>query len=127
MEDSSKIKEQLLLLYKEIKNSMPNNERLKSLQEIFSCSSLTLINIIKDLIPQLMGQKSIGNYNEKNKDKLLSDYLQLENEIKKLQLDIKYHIKNYLIYKIKNEKLNEKIKNYKKIKKKKKMPLMNSI
>ena len=112
MEDSSKIREALLLLYKEIKNSMPNDKRLKSLQEIFSCSSITLINIIKDIIPQLMGQKSFGNYDEKNKDKLLIDYIQLENQIRKLELDNKYNLKNYLIYQRENESLNEKMKSY---------------
>ena len=117
MEESSKIREALLLLYKEIKNAMPNDKRLKSLQEIFSCSSITLINIIKDIIPQLIGQKPFGNYNENNKDKLLNDYIQLENQIRKLELDNKYHLKNNLIYKEENGSLNEKVKSYEKMEK----------
>ena len=121
MEENIKIKEELFYIYKNIKNNIQNDKilkrRINNIEDINSYNSITLINNIKDSIPLLINQRNqITNDNEanlnNNNNKILNDYIQLENQIKKLEIDNKYYIKNFFIYKIKKDSLQMKLDAY---------------
>ena len=121
MEENIKIKEELFYIYKNIKNNIPNDKiltsRINGIEDINSYNSIALINNIKDSIPLLINQRNqITDDNEtnlnNNNNKILKDYIQLENQIKKLEIDNKYYIKNFFIYKIKKDSLQMKLDAY---------------
>ena len=67
--ENNKIKEELFLLYKEIKDDIPNDKfplHKKNIQNLNTLDSITLITYIKESIPLLINQKiseAITQYN----------------------------------------------------------------
>ena len=119
MEENIKIKEELFSLYKEIKNNIKEDKVCKDdIEDLNSSNSLSLINKIKENLTILLNQNlSIENFNnnqndEDNNEKLLLDYAQLESQIKKLEIDNKYYLKNFLSYKIQKDSLEMKLNAY---------------
>ena len=110
MDESLKIKDELLLLYKEIKNKI-KIENEKNIEEITSYDSLILIKKIKAFFNSLININSNKELEDKNK-KLINDYIQLENQIIKLEIDNKYYLKNFLAYKIQKDSLEMKLNAY---------------
>ena len=131
MDETLQIKEELLSLYKEIKNYIPNEKlptgRTKNIENPNNIDSLTLISYIKDAISLLINDEFQNNtntknncniqsqselFNNKNINDIIRDYLQLENQLIKLENDNKYYIKYYLHYKIQKEVLEMKLNAY---------------
>ena len=119
MEENIKIKEELFSLYKEIKNNIKEDKVCKDdIEDLNSSNSLSLINKIKEYLTILLNQNlSKENFNnnqndEDNNEKLLLDYAQLESQIKKLEIDNKYYLKNFLSYKIQKDSLEMKLNAY---------------
>ena len=131
MNDTLQIKEELFSLYKGIKNDIPNEKlptsRKKMIENVSTLDSITLITYIKESIPLLINHKiseaisSNSNNNDfsmelelnnKKKNNLWRDYLQLENQIRKLENDNKYYLKNFLQYKIQKDVLEMKLNAY---------------
>ena len=113
MDENLKIKEELLSLYKEIRNKFQNNIK-NNLEEINKDNPLELIRIIKDLLTnQNFSEIKSKKYdNDSNNNKILKDNIQLENQIRKLEMDIKYYLKKYLSYKIQKDSLEMKLNAY---------------
>ena len=101
--ENENFKRELYSLYAEM---MKNNDLLNSISsEIIDISSYTNLSLIKDI------KKSIAeiiSYNKRYKENLS----QLENTIKKLEIDIKYYLKFLLYYKIQNNSLEIKINSF---------------
>ena len=119
MEENIKIKEELFSLYKEIKNNIKEDKVCKDdIEDLNSSNTLSLINKIKEYLTILLNQNlSKENFNnnqndEDNNEKLLLDYAQLESQIKKLEIDNKYYLKNFLSYKIQKDSLEMKLNAY---------------
>ena len=131
MNETFKIKEELLSLYKQIKNDIPNDKlptgRTKNIENSKEIDSLTLISYIKDTIPLLINNKiskiSSNNnennnntqselFNSVNRNEINKYYLQLENQLQKLENDSKYYLKYLLQYKIQKEILEMKLNAY---------------
>ena len=117
MDNNLKIKKELLSLYQEIKNNFQNNIENISEEYINEDNPLELIRIIKELLINQKGSDIKLNKNNNlnkdiNNDKILKDYIQLENQIKKLEMDIKYYLKQYLSYKIQKDSLEMKLNAY---------------
>ena len=119
MEENIKIKEELFSLYKEIKNNIKEDNICKDdIEDLNSSNSLSLINKIKEnltiLLNQNLSKENLYNNqnDEDNNEKLLLDYAQLESQIKKLEIDNKYYLKNFLSYKIQKDSLEMKLNAY---------------
>ena len=132
MNESLQIKEELLSLYKQIKNDIPNDKlltgRTKNIENSNEINSIALISYIKDTIPLLINNKisqviSINNNNNNNNKSNINNelynnnnpsknYLQLENQLIKLENDNKYYLKNYFLYKIQKDVLEMKLNAY---------------
>jgi hypothetical protein len=131
MNDTKQIKEELFSLYKGINNDIPNEKlptaRKKMIENVSTLDSITLITYIKESIPLLINHKiseaisSNSNNNDfsielelnnKKKNNINKDYLQLENQIRKLENDNKYYLKNFLQYKIQKDVLEMKLNAY---------------
>ena len=122
MNENLKIKEELFSLYQNIKNIVPNEKlatnREKNTEDINTYSSLILINNIKDFIPLITINKNFENNNHEFNDeftdytKLLKDYNQLENQIRKLEEDNKYYLKILMQYQIQKNSLEMKLNAY---------------
>ena len=131
MKENPKIKDELFSLYKNILNDIPDNKsptaRSKNKGNISTLDSITLITYIKETIPVLINQKiseaiSINSNNnefsiefEENigkKSCLQKDYAQLENQLRKLEYDNKYYLKNYMMNKIQKDALEMKVNAY---------------
>ena len=125
-EENNKIKEELISLFKGIQNDIPNDKFPKSqknIQNISTLDSITLITYIKELIPLLVNQKiseaktdnNNNNYMsielEENSD-LKKEYIQLENQLKKIENDNRYYIKIYNKSEIQKKILNMKLNAY---------------
>jgi len=126
------IKEELFSLYKGIKKDIPNDKlptgRKKMIENISTLDSITLITYIKESIPLLINHKisevissNTNNNNDysielelnnKKQNNLKKEYLQLENQIRKLENDNKYYLKHYLQYKIQKDVLEMKLNAY---------------
>ena len=101
--ENKKLKKELYSLYMiTIEN---NNLSTNISSDISDKSSYTNLSIINDI------KKSIIEITSKNK-KYKENLLQLENIIKKLEIDIKYYLKNLLHYKIQNNSLEIKINSF---------------
>mgnify|MGYP007102005630 CR=1 FL=1 len=99
-DENKRIKEELYSLYITlIKNNNSSNHFLSEILDISSYTNLSLINYIKKYITNLISN------NKKYKETLS----QLESTIKKLEIDIKYYLKNLFHYKIKNNSLEVKL------------------
>ena len=122
MNENLKIKEELFSLYQNIKNIVPNEKiptnREKNIEDINTYSPLILISNIKDFIPLITNNI---NYDNKNHEfnaeftdyhKILEDYNQLENQIRKLEEDNKYYLKILMQYQIQKNSLEMKLNAY---------------
>ena len=135
MNESLQIKKELLSLYKNIKNDIPNDKlltvRTKNIENSNEIDSLALISCIKDSIPLLINNKisqaiSINNnnsnksnininkesFNDNNPIYINKEYIQLENQLIKLENDNKYYLKNFFLYKIQKDVLEMKLNAY---------------
>ena len=135
MNENLQIREELLSLYKSIKNDIPNHKllttRTKNIDNSNEIDSLALISCIKDSISLIINNKisqdiSINNNKNNNDNKsniknesynnnpsyISKEYLQLENQLIKLENDNKYYIQNYFIYKIQKDVLEMKLNAY---------------
>lgn len=133
MSEGLHIKEELFSLYKGIKNDIPNDKlptnRTKNL-ESGRIDSITLISYIKESIPLLINHKiseAISNNTNNNNDysielelnnknkkflEIKKQYLQMENQLKKLENDNKYYLKRVFQYKIQKDILEMKLNAY---------------
>lgn len=133
MSEGLHIKEELFSLYKGIKNDIPNDKlptnRTKNL-ESGRIDSITLISYIKESIPLLINHKiseAISNNSNNNNDysielelnnknkkflEIKKQYLQMENQLKKLENDNKYYLKRVFQYKIQKDILEMKLNAY---------------
>ena len=122
MSENLKIKEELFSLYQNIKSIVPNEKmptnRENNTEDKNSYNSLILINNIKDLIPLITNNKNFDNNNHEfnseftDYNKILENYNQLENQIRKLEVDNKYYLKILMQYKIQNNSLEMKLNAY---------------
>ena len=126
MDEIHQIKDELFSLYKIIKNDIPNEKlstnRTKNIEDINLYDSITLINYIKESIPLLINQKiseAISSNSNNNEGSLVleennihKEYLQLENQIRKLEFDNRYYLKNFLKFKLQKDVLEMKLNAY---------------
>ena len=131
MNEGIQIKEELFSLYKGIKKDIPNEKlptaRKKMIDNISTLDSITLITYIKESIPLLINHKiseaisSNSNNNDysielklnnKKQNKIKNEYLQLENQIRKLENDNKYYLKHFFQFKIQKDVLEMKLNAY---------------
>ena len=131
MNEGIQIKEELFSLYKGIKKDIPNEKlptaRKKIIENISTLDSITLITYIKESIPLLINHKiseaisSNSNNNDysielelnnKKQNSIKNEYLQLENQIRKLENDNKYYLKHFFQFKIQNDVLEMKLNAY---------------
>ena len=121
MDENINLKNELLSLYKIIKNQisndkMPTNIIAQNNEDINKINSISLINYIKESIPLLINQNQNQNHNNKNNNnnsiQLENHYHQLENQLIKLEIDNKYYLKNLMRYKILKDALEMKLNAY---------------
>jgi hypothetical protein len=117
MDENIKIKEELISLYKEIKNNIKEEiifkDKENDIEELNSINILPLINNIKYYLSLLLKQNLSKGHNKEDTDKkIFIDYTQLENQIRKLEIDNKYYLKNFLSYKIQKDSLEMKLNAY---------------
>ena len=92
------ITNELSSLYETIKKLIPKDKPphniIKKKEEIIieEANPLSLINQIKDSIPLLLNYSKKNNNNEE----LETYYSQLENQLKKLEIDNKYYLKYFM-------------------------------
>ena len=116
------IKSQLYELYIDMKTFLISSEKEKenneTKQEISSSSEPDIIiKYLKNCINILINEKKKNNQNEErniitnnvSNNEIIN---QLESYIKKLEMDIKYHIKKQFVYKIQKDSLEMKISGY---------------
>ena len=124
-ESNNKVKEELFSLFKEIKDDIPNDQfplNNKSIQNISTLDSITLITYIKESLPLLINHKiseaiTQNNNNElsaefDDNNNLRKDYNQLENQIRKIESDNRYYIQLYLKSEIQKKVLDMKLNAY---------------
>ena len=111
MNEIENIKNELISLYKSLKNDLP--------EDTFSSFSFEqgIVDISKNFSPISLIQKikEIVNNNNKNieiNEELLNNYSQLESQIKKNEFDIKYYISELMASKIKIISLQIKLNAY---------------
>ena len=121
MDDVVKIKKELYLLYKDIKNTINKNkneininkDNSKNDESIDTYNSLELISIIKKYLVQLINQQSsIINHENNNNNDIVKHYNQLENHIKKLERDNKYYLQNLFYLNIQKNSLDMRLSAY---------------
>ena len=123
-EGNNQIKEELFSLFKGIKDDIPNDKlsiNKKNIQNITTLDSITLITYIKESIPILINQKISEAKTQNNNDislefeensNLKKDYIQLENQLKKVESDNRYYLKKYLKSEIQKKVLEMKLNAY---------------
>ena len=127
-ETNNKIKEELFSLFKEIKDDMPNDQlplNNKSIQNISTLDSITLITYIKESLPLLINHKISeaitqnnnnnelsAEFDDNNNNNLRKDYSQLENQIRKIESDNRYYVQLYLKCEIQKKVLDMKLNAY---------------
>ena len=125
-ETNNKIKEELFSLFKEIKDDIPNDQlplNNKSIQNISTLDSITLITYIKESLPLLINHKiseAITQNNNNNElsaefddnNNLRKDYSQIENQIRKIESDNRYYVQLYLKCEIQKKVLDMKLNAY---------------
>ena len=123
--DNNKIKEELFLLYKEIKDDIPNDKfplHKKNIQNLNTLDSITLITYIKESIPLLINQKISEAITQNNNNDLSVElegnnnlkkmYHQLDNQLKKAESDTRFYLKKYLKSEIQKKVLDMKLNAY---------------
>ena len=124
-EGNNKVKEELFSLFKGIKDDIPNDQfplNKKTFQNITTIDSITLITYIKETIPLLINHKISEAITQNNKNDLSSEfedninwrkeYHQLENQLKKMENDIRYYLQLYLKSEIQKKVLEMKLNAY---------------
>ena len=124
-EGNNKVKEELFSLFKDIKDDIPNDQfplNKKTFQNITTIDSITLITYIKETIPLLINHKISEAITQNNKNDLSSEYEdninwrkeyhQLENQLKKMENDIRYYLQLYLKSEIQKKVLEMKLNAY---------------
>ena len=122
---NNKVKEELFSLFKGIKDDIPNDQfplNKKTFQNITTIDSITLITYIKETIPLLINHKISEAITQNNKNDLSSEYEdninwrkeyhQLENQLKKMENDIRYYLQLYLKSEIQKKVLEMKLNAY---------------
>jgi len=117
MEDNTNIKKEIFSLYNIIKNEISANKifknNLQRITDINNVNSKELINIIKNIVLDLIKNKDLQFFfNNNNMNDLQKNYLQLENQIRKLEIDNKYYLKNFMQNKIIKDTLEMKVNAY---------------
>ena len=123
--ENNKIKEELFLLYKEIKDDIPNDKfplHKKNIQNLNTLDSITLITYIKESIPLLINQKISEAITQNNNNDLSIElegnnnlkkmYHQLDNQLKKAESDTRYYLQKYLKCEIQKKVLDMKLNAY---------------
>ena len=123
--ENNKIKEELFLLYKEIKDDIPNDKfpiHKKNIQNLNTLDSITLITYIKESIPLLINQKISEAITQNNNNDLSVElegnnnlkkmYHQLDNQLKKAESDTRFYLKKYLKSEIQKKVLDMKLNAY---------------
>ena len=124
-EGDNKIKEELFTLLKEINDDIPNDQlplNNKTIQNISTLDSITLITYIKESLPLLISHKISEAITQNNNNELSAelddninlrkDYAQLENHIRKIERDNRYYIQQYLKCEIQKKVLDMKLNAY---------------
>ena len=114
------IKEELYLLYLEIKEELTKKNieiNKEQLEEVINTIKIkTLINYIKEMVYILIQTKFAknieGNKIKDNNNNKNSELFQLENQIRKLEYDIKYLLQKEFQNKIKRDALEMKLNSY---------------
>ena len=117
MEENINLKKELFSLYNTIMSKISDNKTFKnSLQKIADINKVNskeLINAIKNFFIDLINNKDLQLFlNNNNMNELSKNYLQLENQIRKLETDNKYYIKNLMQNKIIKDSLEMKLNAY---------------
>ena len=123
MDEITKIKEELCSLYNEVKDNIIEKKiqgnKIKNIEDISECNSLSIINTIKGMIqllinikPSEINSNTFGDESGNENSKMLKDYIQLENLIIKLENDNKYYLKKFMQYKIQKDSLEAKLNAY---------------
>ena len=117
MEENANIKKEILLLYNTIKSEISANKILKNnlqkVTDINKINSKELINIIKNFLLNVINNKELQFLlNNNNMNDLQKNYLQLENQMRKLETDNKYYLKNLMQNKIIKDSLEMKLNAY---------------
>ena len=118
MEENSNIKKEIFSLYNAIKNEISSNKicknNLQEITDINKVNSKELINIMKNFLLNLINNKNLQFFlnNNNNMNELQKNYLQLENQIRKLETDNKYYLKNLMQNKIIKDTLEMKLNAY---------------
>ena len=117
MEENANIKKEILSLYNTIKSEISANKILKNnlqrVTDINKVNSKELINIIKNFLLNLISNKDLQFlFNNNNMNELQKNYLQLENQMRKLETDNKYYLKNLMQNKIIKDTLEMKLNAY---------------
>ena len=105
MEENSNLKKELFSLYNTIRKDILTSKILKNtlqkISDINKINSKDLINIIKNFFIDLINNKDLQFFlNNIDMNELGKNYLQLENQIRKLEMDNKYYLKNLMQNKI---------------------------
>jgi hypothetical protein len=117
MEENAKIKKEIFSLYNIIKNELSANKisknNLQSITDINKVNSKELINNIKNYLLHLINNKDMQFlFKNNNMNELQKNYLQLENQIRKLEVDNKYYLKTLMQNKIIKDTLEMKLNAY---------------
>ena len=117
MEENLNIKKELFSLYNTIKNKISDNKifknNLQRIADINKVNSKDLINALKNFFIDLINNKDLQFFlNNNNMNELRKNYLQLENQIRKLETDNKYYLKNLMQNKIIKDSLEMKLNAY---------------
>ena len=117
MEENLYIKKELYSLYNTIKNRISDNKIFKNnLQKIADINKVTskdLINVIKNFFIDLISNRDLQLFlNSNDMNELRKNYLQLESQIRKLEIDNKYYLKNLMQNKIIKDSLEMKLNAY---------------
>ena len=117
MEENLNLKKELYSLYNTIKNRISDNKIFKNnLQKIADINKVTskdLINVIKNFFIDLISNRDLQLFlNSNDINELRKNYIQLESQIRKLEIDNKYYLKNLMQNKIIKDSLEMKLNAY---------------
>ena len=113
------IKEELYMLYLELKEEITSKNISLSKDQITEAVNTTSVNIIIEYIREMVYilintkfPKNLENNHKRTKEEKERDIFQMENQIRKLEYDIKYLIQKEFQNKIKRDTLEMKVNSY---------------
>ena len=113
------IKEELYMLYLELKEEITSKNISLSKDQITEAVNTTSVNIIIEYIREMVYilintkfPKNLENNHKRTKEEKERDISQMENQIRKLEYDIKYLIQKEFQNKIKRDTLEMKVNSY---------------